>query len=79
MSDQMGKGGPVVMKMASIYKNKVPNNTPLSNEIADAAIKLFDADSDAEHKKIYAKAEKLVAIKRAATRAKKAAKKAAQL
>ena len=65
MSDQMGKYDPVVMKMASIYKNKVPNNTPLSNEIADATVKLFDADSDAEHKKIYAKAEKLVAAERA--------------
>ena len=67
------------MKMASIYKNRVPNNTPISNKVADATIKLFDADSDAEHKKVYAKAEKLVAEKRAATKARKAAKKAAKL
>nr|QBK88945.1 MAG: hypothetical protein LCMiAC02_00380 [Mimivirus LCMiAC02] len=78
MSEQMGKGGPVIMKMASMYKNKV-SDEKLTNQIADDTIKLFDKDSDAEHKKIYAKAEKLVAIKRAATKAKKAAKKAAKL
>jgi len=78
MSEQMGKGGPVIMKMASMYKNKV-SDEKLTNQIADDTIKLFDKDSDAEHKKVYAKAEKLVAIKRAATKAKKAAKKAAKL
>jgi len=77
--EQMGKGGGVIMKMASMYRNKVPNNKPLTQKVVDAAIKLFDADSDAVHKKVYLKAEKLVAAKRAATRAKTAAKKAAKL
>jgi hypothetical protein len=77
--DVMGiKGGPVAMKLASLYnikaKEKDPNTDPVTT--AKKAQEIFDNDSSENRKKLYAKADTLVKEKRAATKAKKAVKKA---
>ena len=47
----MGKKGPVAMKLASLYKNKIKVNGKGSIEVMKDAQKLFDNDSDENRKK----------------------------